>query len=32
MIYSGATGEAVSLPLDREAYSELLERLQAEDV
>ncbi len=29
MIYSGATGEAVSLPLDRKAYSELLERLQA---
>ena len=22
MIYSGATGEAVSLPLDREAYSD----------
>ena len=32
MIYSGATGEAVELPLDREAYSDLLERLQAEDV
>ena len=32
MIYSGATGEAVELPLDREAYGELLERLQAEDV
>ena len=31
MIYSGATGEAVNLPLDREAYSELLQRLQAED-
>ena len=31
MIYSGATGEAVELPLDREAYSELLQRLQAED-
>ncbi len=32
MIYSGATGEAVELPLDREAYSDLLEWLQAEDV
>ena len=31
MIYSGATGEAVSLPLDRAAYSELLERLQGEE-
>ena len=31
MIYSGATGEAVDLPLDRAAYSELLERLQAEE-
>ena len=31
MIYSGATGEAVRLPLDREAFSELLQRLQADD-
>ena len=31
MIYSGATGEAVDLPLDRAAYSELLERLQGEE-
>ena len=31
MIYSGATGKAVSLPLDREAYSDLLARLQGEE-
>ncbi len=31
MIYSGATSEAVDLPLDRAAYSDLLERLQGEE-
>ncbi len=30
MIYSGYVGEAIDLPLDRDKYSELLERLQAE--